>query len=57
MHSQPCATGWSGPAAGPCATAGMVVFQLAKVAVPCVLFVEILCRIDRFKPRAPPLPA
>jgi Transposase DDE domain group 1 len=34
-----------------------VVFQLAEVAVPRTLFAEILCRIDRLRPRPPPLPA
>jgi hypothetical protein len=34
-----------------------LVFQLAEVAVPRVLFAEILRRIDRLRPRAPPLPA
>jgi hypothetical protein len=34
-----------------------VVFQLAEVAVPRVLFVEILRRIDRLRSRPPPLPA
>ena len=34
-----------------------VVFQLAEVAVPRVLFAEILRRIDRLRPRPPPLPA
>jgi hypothetical protein len=32
------------------------VFQLAEVAVPRVLFAEILRRIDRLRP-TPPLPA
>jgi len=32
-----------------------VVFQLAEVAVPRVLFAEILRRIDRLRPRPPPL--
>ncbi len=34
-----------------------VVFQLAEVAVPRKLFAEILRRIDRLRPRSPPLPA
>ena len=34
-----------------------VVFQLAEVAVPRALFAEILRRIDRLRPRSPPLPA
>ena len=34
-----------------------VVFQLAEVAVPRALFAEILRRIDRLRPRPPPLPA
>jgi Transposase DDE domain group 1 len=34
-----------------------VVFQLAEVAVPRALFSEILRRIDRLRPRPPPLPA
>ena len=34
-----------------------VVFQLAEVAVPRILFAEILRRIDRLGPRPPPLPA
>ena len=34
-----------------------VVFQLAEVAVPRVLVAEILRRIDRLRPRPPPLPA
>jgi hypothetical protein len=34
-----------------------VVFQLAEVAVPRTLFAEILCRIERLRPRPPPLPA
>jgi DDE family transposase len=34
-----------------------VVFQLAEVAVPRTLFAEILCRIDRLRPRPPPFPA
>ena len=33
-----------------------VVFQLAEVAVPRALFAEILRRIDRLRPRPPPLP-
>jgi hypothetical protein len=33
-----------------------VVFQLAEVAVPSPLFAEILRRIDRLRPRPPPLP-
>ncbi len=33
------------------------VFQLAEVAVPRALFAEILCRIDRLRPRSPPIPA
>jgi hypothetical protein len=32
------------------------VFQLAEVAVPRALFAEILRRIDRPRPRPPPLP-
>jgi hypothetical protein len=32
-----------------------VVFQLAEVAVPRVLFAETLRRIDRLRPRPPPL--
>jgi hypothetical protein len=32
-----------------------VVFQLAEVAVPRVLFAEILGRIDRLRPRPPRL--
>jgi Transposase DDE domain group 1 len=28
-----------------------LVFQLAEVAVPRALFAEILCRIDRLRPR------
>ena len=31
--------------------------QLAEVAVPRVLFEKILRRIDRLRPRSPPLPA
>jgi hypothetical protein len=31
-----------------------VVFQLAEVAVPRVLFAEILCRIDGLRLRSPP---
>ena len=34
-----------------------VVFQLAEVAVPHNLFAEILRRIERLRPRLPPLPA
>ena len=34
-----------------------VVFQLAEVAVPRALFAKILRRIDRLRPRSPPLPA
>jgi hypothetical protein len=34
-----------------------VVFQLAEVAVPRTLFAEILRRIERLRPRPPPLPA
>jgi hypothetical protein len=34
-----------------------VVFQLAEVAVLRALFAEILRRIDRLRPRSPPLPA
>ena len=34
-----------------------VVFQLAEVAVPRMMFAEILRRIDRLRPRSPPLPA
>ena len=34
-----------------------VVFQLAEVAVRRPLFAEILRRIDRLRPRPPPLPA
>ena len=34
-----------------------LVFQLAEVAVPRMLFAEILRRIDRLRPRSPPLPA
>ena len=34
-----------------------IVFQLAEVAVPRTLFAEILRRIDRLRPRSPPLPA
>jgi hypothetical protein len=34
-----------------------VVFQLAEVAVPRVLFAEILCRIERLEPRPPPVSA
>jgi len=34
-----------------------VVFQLAEVAAPRALFAEILRRIDRLRPRPPPLPA
>ena len=34
-----------------------VVFQLAEVAVPRALFAEILRRIERLRPRPPPLPA
>ena len=31
--------------------------SLAEVAVPRALFAEILRRIDRLRPRPPPLPA
>ena len=34
-----------------------VVFRLAEVAVPRALFAQILRRIDRLRPRPPPLPA
>jgi hypothetical protein len=34
-----------------------MVFQLAEVAVLRALFAEILRRIDRLRPRSPPLPA
>ena len=34
-----------------------VAFQMAEVAVPRMLFAEILRRIDRLRPRSPPLPA
>ena len=34
-----------------------LVFQLAEVAVPRALFAAILLRIDRLRPRSPPLPA
>jgi hypothetical protein len=34
-----------------------VVFQLAEVAVPRALFAEILRRIERLRPRSPPLPS
>jgi hypothetical protein len=34
-----------------------VVFQLAEVAVPRSLFVEILRRIDQLRPKQPPLAA
>ena len=34
-----------------------VVLQLVEVAVPQVLFEKILRRIDRRRPRSPPLPA
>jgi hypothetical protein len=34
-----------------------LVFQLAEVAVPRALFAEILHRIDRLRPRPPPLVA
>ena len=34
-----------------------VVFQLAEVAVPRALFVEILRRIDGLRPKPPPLAA
>ena len=34
-----------------------VVFQLAEVAVRRPLFADILRRIDRLRPRPPPLPA
>jgi hypothetical protein len=33
------------------------VFQMAEVAVPRALFAELLRRIDRLRPRPPPLPA
>ena len=33
------------------------IFQLAEVAVPRALFAEILRRIERLRPRPPPLPA
>jgi Transposase DDE domain group 1 len=33
-----------------------IVVQLAEVAVPGELFTEILRRIDRLRPKAPPLP-
>ena len=33
-----------------------VVFQLAEVAVPRAMFAEILGRIERLRPRPPPLP-
>jgi hypothetical protein len=36
---------------------GYVVFQLAEVAVPRALFAEILRRIERLRPRPPPLQA
>jgi hypothetical protein len=36
---------------------GYVVFQLAEVTVPRVLFADILRRIDRLRSRPPPLPA
>ena len=32
-----------------------VVFQLAELAVPRALFVEILRRLDRLRPSPPPL--
>ena len=34
-----------------------VAFQMAEVAVPRTLFAQILCRIDRLRPRSPPFPA
>jgi hypothetical protein len=34
-----------------------IVFQLAEVAVPRALFVEILRRIDGLRPKPPPLAA
>ena len=34
-----------------------VVFQLAEVTVPRVLFADVLRRIDRLRSRPPPLPA
>ncbi len=34
-----------------------MIFQLAEVAVPRALFAKILRRIDRLRPRPPPLPA
>jgi hypothetical protein len=34
-----------------------VVFQLAEVTVTRALFAEILRRIERLRPRPPPLPA
>jgi len=34
-----------------------LLFQLAEVAVPRALFAEIFGRIDRLRPRSPPLPA
>jgi hypothetical protein len=34
-----------------------VAFQLAEVAVPRALFAAILGRIDRLRPRPPPVPA
>jgi hypothetical protein len=34
-----------------------VVFQLAEVAVPRALLADILHRIDRLRPRPPPLVA
>jgi Transposase DDE domain group 1 len=36
---------------------GYVVFQLAEVAVPRALFAEILRRIERLRPKSPPLAA
>jgi len=33
------------------------IFRLAEVAVPRALFAEILRRIERLRPRPPPLPA
>ena len=34
-----------------------MVFQFAEVAVPRTLFAKILRRIDRLRPRSPPIPA
>jgi hypothetical protein len=36
---------------------GYLVFQLAEVAVPRAPFAEVLHRINRLRPRPPPLPA